>query len=125
MIVVDASAIAAVLFNEHMGEEIERRLEGEVLVAPPLIHLEMANACLKRIIRHPEARDLWFEALMTLGDWQIALDDVDLRETVSLAALHGLTAYDASYLWLSRELGAELVTLDAKLARAYSAMTGA
>ena len=29
-----------------------------------------------------------------------------------------VTAYDASYLWLARRLGAELVTLDAALLRA-------
>jgi predicted nucleic acid-binding protein len=41
----------------------------------------------------------------------------DLR-VVALAAKTGLTAYDASYLWLSQRLGAPLVTLDRKLARA-------
>ena len=37
---------------------------------------------------------------------------------VALALATGLTAYDASYLWLTRKLGAELVTLDQQLARA-------
>ena len=32
----------------------------------------------------------------------------------------GLSSYDASYLWLARRLGAELVTLDARLAAAAS-----
>ena len=30
----------------------------------------------------------------------------------------GLTTYDASYLWLARDLGVELVTLDRQLAEA-------
>ena len=34
------------------------------------------------------------------------------------AAATGLTAYDASYLWLTRQLDADLVTLDQQLARA-------
>ncbi len=42
-------------------------------------------------------------------------------EVVSLALATGLTAYDASYLWLARLLGAELVTLDRRLAAAASA----
>ncbi len=37
---------------------------------------------------------------------------------LDLATETGLTAYDASYLWLARQLGAELVTLDQQLARA-------
>jgi predicted nucleic acid-binding protein len=41
-----------------------------------------------------------------------------LGEVVDLASATGLTAYDASYLWLARHLGAPLVTLDSRLARA-------
>jgi predicted nucleic acid-binding protein len=38
-----------------------------------------------------------------------------------LAVMTGLSAYDASYLWLARRLGAELVTLDKQLAKAEAA----
>ena len=41
---------------------------------------------------------------------------VDSIAVLDLAERTGLTAYDASYLWLARELEAELVTLDRKLA---------
>ncbi|MBV9740236.1 MAG: type II toxin-antitoxin system VapC family toxin [Hyphomicrobiales bacterium] len=44
---------------------------------------------------------------------------VDLTATLDLAESAGLTAYDASYLWLARALGAELVTLDRKLTAAH------
>jgi predicted nucleic acid-binding protein len=47
----------------------------------------------------------------------LARHDVELAETVGLARQNGLSVYDASYLWLSRHLRAELVTLDAKLAK--------
>jgi predicted nucleic acid-binding protein len=43
---------------------------------------------------------------------------VDHPRILDLAEATGLTAYDASYLWLARALGAELVTLDRKLAAA-------
>src|SRR3984893_6924962 len=46
---------------------------------------------------------------------------VDHDSALELAAVTGLTAYDASYLWLSRQLGAELVTLDRQLAKAATA----
>jgi len=41
-----------------------------------------------------------------------------VEEVVELAELEALTAYDAAYLWLSRALGCELVTLDQALAAA-------
>ncbi len=40
---------------------------------------------------------------------------VDHDAVVALALTTGLTTYDASYLWLARQLGAELVTLDRQL----------
>ena len=42
---------------------------------------------------------------------------MDYDAVLDLALATGLTAYDASYLWLSSHLGAELVTLDRQLAR--------
>jgi predicted nucleic acid-binding protein len=46
---------------------------------------------------------------------------VDHDQTAGLALETGLTAYDASYLWLARRLGAELVTLDKALDAAAKA----
>ena len=43
---------------------------------------------------------------------------VDHDGTLEVAAATDLTAYDAGYLWLARQLGAELVTLDRQLAEA-------
>jgi predicted nucleic acid-binding protein len=40
---------------------------------------------------------------------------VDTAAVVNVAEETGLTAYDASYLWLARELRSDLVTLDTAL----------
>jgi len=52
-------------------------------------------------------------------DRALALDierrTVPAPDVVELALDSGLTTYDASYLWLARELGASLATLDAGL----------
>lgn len=45
----------------------------------------------------------------------VELHDVDIVGTFVLADLHNLSAYDASYLWLARDLDVELVTLDQQL----------
>ncbi len=37
---------------------------------------------------------------------------------LDMAEAASLTAYDASYLWIARTLGCELVTLDRRLAAA-------
>jgi predicted nucleic acid-binding protein len=44
--------------------------------------------------------------------------EVDHAATLGIALTTGLTAYDASCLWLARQFGEELVTLDGELQRA-------
>lgn len=54
--------------------------------------------------------------LQALG---VHLEPADPAGVLALALETGLTAYDAAYLWLARESGAELVTLDAQLEKAW------
>lgn len=60
------------------------------------------------------------EALATFSRLRIILHDLDPLPVFRLVARTRLTAYDAAYLWLARFLSADLVTLDEKLARAWS-----
>jgi len=116
--VIDASALAALLFGEPAAEEVVEALGDSRLVAPSLLSFELANVCLIKARRRPDQRTALTEAFRlrhALGVEEVA---VDHDRTLELAAMTGLTAYDASYLWLKRELGADLVTLDQQLARA-------
>jgi predicted nucleic acid-binding protein len=121
--VVDASALAAVLFGEPRGETAARRLEGARLVAPSLIGFELANVCVTKCRRHPRQREALLAAFALRR--RLAIDEiaVDHAAVMEVALATGLTAYDASYLWLASELGAELVTLDDALERAATALT--
>jgi predicted nucleic acid-binding protein len=116
--VVDASAVVALLFNELTREEIVPRLRDAALRAPRLIGFEVANACLKKIRAAPAERQALLEAFSLFDALSISFVTVDLGAALVLAERTKLTLYDASYLWLAHALGAELVTLDAKLARA-------
>ncbi len=61
---------------------------------------------------------------MLADDFEIYWSDVDYAAVVAVAQQTALTAYDAAYLWLARHLDAELVTLDADLARAERRLSG-
>ena len=116
-LVVDASAIAAVLFAEPDGQTILAHVEGESMIAPQLIDFELANASLRKMRRAPAegaAILIMLEGLRTLN---IKRMPVPATEAATLAARTGLSAYDASYLWLAMSLDVELVTLDNRLAR--------
>lgn len=118
--VVDASALAALLFAEPEAEAIAGRLEGARLAAPSLLDFELANVCLIKIQRLPSQREALRAAFRLTHRLRVETVAVDQAATLDLAEARGLTAYDASYLWLTRALGAELVTLDRKLAAALA-----
>jgi predicted nucleic acid-binding protein len=114
-IVVDASALAAVLFGEPEAPKVAARLGDSALLAPTLFSYEVANICWKKLRRHPEKRAALLEAYSFLGRMEIEEIEVPTPEVLLLADRENLTVYDASYLWLSRRLGLELVTLDGDL----------
>jgi predicted nucleic acid-binding protein len=116
--VVDASALAALLFGEPEAEAVAKRLGDARLVAPALLGFELANVCLIKSRRHPEQQPALAAAFRLRHQLAVEEVAVDHDGALQLAASTGLTAYDASYLWLTRQLEADLVTLDQQLARA-------
>ena len=113
--VVDASALGALLFGEPESAAMAARLKDAALVAPALLGFELASICLKKLRRHPKQRGALMAAFALRSQMSIDIVGVDHEAAVQLAEAANLTAYDASYLWLAHQLGAELVTLDAQL----------
>lgn len=116
--VLDASALAALLFGEPEASNVADRLGNSQLAAPALLPFEVASVCLKKLRQHPDQREALLSAYRMATHVDVAEVSVELDEALVLAEDAGLTIYDASYLWLARKLGAELVTLDRRLSRA-------
>jgi predicted nucleic acid-binding protein len=115
VVVVDASALAAVVFDDERASWVVARLTGEALHVPSLFHLEMTNATLSRCRRTPALTERFVAGLGRVLSMSITIHGVDPLAVFALAVETGLTAYDAAYLRLSRDLGAPLVTLDKQL----------
>jgi len=116
--VVDASAVVALLFDELPRDAVASRLRDATLYSPELLGFEVANACLKKIRAYPEERETLLLAFSIFFELDIELAPVNLAGVIALASDMKLSVYDASYLWLADTLGAELVTLDEKMAKA-------
>ena len=116
-VVVDASAIGAIMFEEPEGATLAAYLDGQTLLAPTLIDLELSNLAVKKARKSPDQLPPIFLSLQAALALPISRIAVPGAEAFALAAETGLTAYDASYLWLARSRDAELVTLDSELAR--------
>jgi predicted nucleic acid-binding protein len=120
VIVLDASAALDWLLQTVAGQRIEQRiyLHHESLHAPHLLDLEVGQV-LRRLVR---------EGTISAERAEQAIEDLlDLRITryphfLLLPRIwqlrHNLSAYDAAYVALAENLGARLLTRDARLASA-------
>ena len=115
--VVDASVLGALFFREERYQEAAQLVSGSDWFAPILLRYEMANIAVKKISAAPQQRGVVVESLQRFLNLNIDLREVDCQRVVELATLTGLTAYDASYLFVARELGMPLLTFDRQLAR--------
>jgi predicted nucleic acid-binding protein len=119
-IVVDCSALSAVLFDEPARDEALARLVGRSLHAPNLLDHEIVSVALKKGRKEGPA-EAFAQALRDYAASDIDLHPVDLAGQYELATRYGLSAYDAAYLWLAAELRAPLATFDRRLAEAAQA----
>lgn len=116
--VVDASAVAAVLFDEPEATPILASVTG-ALLAPRLLRYEVASVCTAKLQRDPKAAKLILQRYRLFSGLDIELVDSDWDALPPLARQWELSAYDAAYLQVALQRKAPLVTLDARLARAY------
>lgn len=91
------------------------------MIAPKLLACEIANIAVTKYRREPESSGAIETGLRHFHKLNVALIEVDHIQVVDLATRTSLTAYDASYLWLSQTEDAELLTFDRKLLRASTA----
>jgi predicted nucleic acid-binding protein len=120
--VVDASAIAAVLFDEPEAAPIVASVAG-TLIAPTLLRYELASVCTTKLIRHPERASEIERRYRLLDRLAIQYREPDWPPLPALARRWALSAYDAAYLQLALAERATLVTLDARLAAAWDNAT--
>jgi predicted nucleic acid-binding protein len=115
--VVDASAIAAVLFDEPEAEPVLATISGS-LIAPSLPY-ELASVCATKLARHPAEAQAILSRYGLFSQLDLSLAEPDWTALPQLALDFALSAYDAAYLQLALKQRARLVTLDARLAAAY------
>lgn len=121
-IVVDTSALLAVIVGEVERDDIVRLTSGHDLLAPGSVRWEVGNAFVsmmrqKRIDLAEAQRGVRiFESIA------IRFLEVDLVHALSVADRAGIFAYDAYFLDCAMRHRAPVLTLDRKLARAAHAL---
>jgi predicted nucleic acid-binding protein len=114
-IIIDTSAIIAVLVNESRKPAIIQATQQTDLLAPSSIHWEIANAFSAMFKRN---RLTLAEALTAIEIYQqipIRFVEIELEESLKIADELGIYAYDAYLLRSAVKYNLPLLTLDQDL----------
>lgn len=118
-VVCDASVVvAALLDGGPTGEWAADRLRGRRLAAPHLMPFEVANILRRQELAGSVGRDQAAQAHADLLDLDVELWPHEVLAPGAWSHRHNLSIYDAAYVALTEALGAPLVTLDIRIARA-------
>ena len=115
-IVIDTSAIVAVIANEPERPAIVRLTMGANVVAPASVHWGVGNAFSAMFKRNRISLAQSIEAINNYKQMKLRFVDIDLNEALEISHRLGLYAYDAYVLACAFKLRSPLLTLDTRLA---------
>ena len=111
-IVIDTSALLAVVGEQPEKAELIRLTRGAALVAPASVHWEVGNALSAMCKRKSIDLDAALELLDAYAAIPIRLIDVGLQQAAELSARLNVYAYDAYVIACAANQRAPILTLD-------------
>jgi predicted nucleic acid-binding protein len=119
LIVVDTSAVLAVLTGRPRDEDLVRRLASDAdLHAPHLIDVEVVHALRRLVSSGDLTQDRAADVRSDFADLSIVRYPHHPLSDRMWELRHALSAYDAAFVALAEALGIPLITCDLRLARA-------
>ena len=117
-IVVDTSAIIAVIANESEKEALVELTTGADLIAPRSVHWEIGNAFSAMLRGERIKVEHAIQAVKVYQQIPIRFVDVELEETLRIADALGIYACDAYLIRCALKYRAPLISLDRNLVHA-------
>jgi predicted nucleic acid-binding protein len=114
-VVVDTSAIIAVIANEPERDALIRVTSGADLIAPLSVHWEVGNAFVAMLRRERTTLALALKAIELYEKIPIRFVDVELDESLRLAQTLDMYAYDAYLIRCAQKYRSPLLSLDGYL----------
>lgn len=115
-LVVDASAVAEILFGTEAGRRAAALIDGRELLAPQHLTAEVASVIRGWSLSRPITDE---QALRAFREFEaLGVEEVPMMSMLPdvYALRHNVSAYDAMYVVLARAAQCSLLTLDARLA---------
>ncbi|MBN1935349.1 MAG: type II toxin-antitoxin system VapC family toxin [Anaerolineae bacterium] len=117
-VAIDTSVIIAVIVNEPQRETLINLTRGADLIAPFSVHWEICNAFSAMLKRGRVTLAQALQAIEIYHQIPLRFVDIELDESLVLAAQFDLYAYDAYLIRCALKYDAPLISLDNGLLQA-------
>jgi predicted nucleic acid-binding protein len=116
-ILVDASAIMAVIMEEPGRERVINLTKNAVIVSPNIVGCEIGNGLTKMMRKKIIDKKEMIESIQYFKRLSIKLVEIDLEKALNIAWEYKIYAYDAYYLESAKRLNLSLLTFDENMGR--------
>ena len=114
-VLLDASAIMAIILNEPNRHEVIKLTENTILLAPEVISFEIGNALINLHKKQKITEEKLISAYKKYTSIPIRIITVDVEKALKIACMYGIFAYDAYYLEIAVRLKLPLITFDKQM----------
>ena len=121
-ILLDASAIMAVILNEPNKDVVIKLTKGSTLLTPEMISYEIGNALISLYKRHKLQEKDVVDAYHDFMKIPIRTLDVDIEKALKISCKYNIYAYDAYYLETAKRMKLPLITFDVPMKNIASNM---
>jgi predicted nucleic acid-binding protein len=111
-VLLDASAIMAVILNEPNKGKVIKLTENAVLLSPEVISFEIGNALINLLKKRKITEEKLLDAYKIYVTLPIRSIKVDIEKALKIACKYNIYAYDAYYLETAHRLKLPLITFD-------------
>ena len=121
-ILLDASAIMAVILNEPNRDKVIALTENAALLSPEVISFEIGNALINLFRKRKITEEELLVAYSNYAAIPIRSVRVNIEKALKIACRYSIYAYDAYYLEIANRLKLPLITFDDSMRRAGLAL---
>ena len=117
-VLMDASAIMAIILNEANRDRVISLTEGTMLMSSEVISFEIGNALINLRRKQKITEEGLLEAYRNYTLIPLRIIKVNVEKALRIACKNNLYAYDAYYLEIAHRLKLPLITFDASMKKA-------
>jgi len=117
-VLLDASAIMAVILNEPNRNTVITLTENATLLSPEVISFEIGNALVNLFKKRKITEEELLAAYKNYTAIPIESIKVDIEKALKIACKYKIYAYDAYYLEIANRLKLPLITFDGSMKKA-------